>query len=565
MADKGLSVTAKPWTPGSGGATFGAATGTAPVPTAPVPTPTPAFAAAMPMGVPLPLPPAPQMPLPMYQPMMPAVGLGVGGVPMSVSVGMPSVGFIPTITASMPTRAPLRIPRGRGNSGRGLRAQQEMKQQAANTLPTYAAATGADVAEESALDAEEDAVYNPLAPVTDRTEEERAAFHTRAALDVLGDDAVGASPSLSLAAMSTRTTPKIVKSGVIGSVIGSSNATPSIPKMTPVIAKPNPAPVVSVGGVIGAPPPFHFAVTAKPFVPPPGGFAPPSSGSLFAPPSGGFPSAPPVTNATPDASSPPSDDDEGPLDGEEVNGEGGDLPKCASEALRVDADTFFTEKADEAQVRQAALALQKTTENPYSITSLQGVRATMPSIERAQWYPLWVGHERVDVPAPFICNAPTPPGADPHANIHIPPQYPRARLGLYAYQCLACPIRCQLSKINDRPPDLKLGGICGDINPACIAHLVVVLSGVQLDALDVFGHNFGRCNLWLHDPADAPRMMAALDRRVWMSPVPHGYAVVVDDEDSREYLLWYLEGLREHGPRRVRFPRHLMTCEKWIV
>lgn len=454
---------------------------------------------------------------------------------LSVQVGV-AAPFVPTITSSMPTRTSTRIPRGRGNSGRGLRAQQEMKQKAMAMPPPYAAA----------VEAEQDegvASYNPLAPMPlsrrDEDEEGAEAFHAQATLGVLGEDM---GPAI---IPSAKTTPKITRGGVGSNVIGSAHNTPSAPHVAAMpLVKPTPTFVPAPANS-----PFHSMLNAKPFVPPSS-----ADGSTSSPASQGGNGITPPANTAPDAE---ADDEASPLG----------VKDGIAEALRVDADTFFTEQQDESQVREAAKAFQKNQENPYSITSLQGIRATMPNVEPAPWYPLRCGDEDIFLPAPFRPESGVYPMPEEgvHSSICRPEQYPNAKLSLFYYLCYHCPITCQLAKLNDRPPDLKLGGICGDINPACIAHLVETLSGIKLIALDVFGHNFGRCNLWLRDPQDAPRMMAALDRRVWMSPVPHGYAVVVDDDESREYLLWYLEGLREHGPRRVRFPRHLMTCERWIV
>lgn len=423
---------------------------------------------------------------------------------VSPPLGMLTV--IPSISDSTATRVPNRVPRGRGNNGRGLRAQQERRQQASSQPPPYvptAKGLGAD-----------DEVYNPLAPKAS-AEEDLEAFHSKAALELLEEPDYSANPFAA-----SKVNPKTTKN---------SDHTTQSQELAMPMYRPN--------STVTANSPFHLVVNAKPFVPP--------------------------NQAAPNIPPEPSPEDENTESDEEL---GPVAPTRQTDALRVDADTFFTEQIDESQVKQAEISFKKKQENPYSITSLQGVRATMPSVEPTIWYQDRYGNEQVMIPAAFEPDEPKPPPQiKHHMSVCHPKQFPSASLNLFHYLCYHCPITCQLSKIQERPPDLKLGGICGDINPACIAHLVETLSGIKLDALDVFGHNFGRCNLWLHNSADAPKMMAALDRRVWMSPVPHGYAVVVDDEDSREYLLWYLEGLREHGPKRVRFPRHLMTCEKWIV
>ena len=207
---------------------------------------------------------------------------------------------------------------------------------------------------------------------------------------------------------------------------------------------------------------------------------------------------------------------------------------------------------------------ETATPSVFAQLGLQGPRANMPPHEQSQWVWIPFNGERLQVPAPM-----TPDGGHPmfhgqhiHESIVHPPRFPDINLSLYYYECPLCPPDVYCGKLQ-RVPDLKLGGVCGDVPATAVAHLVCTITGLRIVAVDMFGNNFGRCNLWLEKPEDARELTRRIDRRMWMAPLVHGYAVVANDDDAREYLYWYLEGLRKYGPTKVRFPRHLVTAEKW--
>ena len=138
------------------------------------------------------------------------------------------------------------------------------------------------------------------------------------------------------------------------------------------------------------------------------------------------------------------------------------------------------------------------------------------------------------------------PCGRPHYMVYRPDGYPTVRLYLYFYNCNVCVANSGVhtGKLTSRGPDLKLGGVCGDVPSAQVAHIVSTISKLPIAAIDVFRNNYGRCNLWLEDASLATEMIRRIDRRFWMAPVCHGYAVVVNDDYSREYLLAYIESLK---------------------
>ena len=221
-------------------------------------------------------------------------------------------------------------------------------------------------------------------------------------------------------------------------------------------------------------------------------------------------------------------------------------------------DKFFSDEPPPVVVHETQTHLQ----------SLQGVKANMPTVPVTAWYPVHFLGTEVFLPAPFL-----PEGGGQHLSERERPHFvtsrqsthPNVKLLLVYYQCFRCVPNVFPGRLENRPPDLKLGGICGDVPALCIAHLIKIVTNVDLLAIDMFGHTVGRCNLWVKDQNDAKTLLKMLDKSIWMSPIPYGYAVVAPDEAAKEYLLWYLEGLRNNGPKSTRFPRHLMTCERWIV
>ena len=175
--------------------------------------------------------------------------------------------------------------------------------------------------------------------------------------------------------------------------------------------------------------------------------------------------------------------------------------------------------------------------------------------------------QRLLVQEPLVPDAGFPKTEDHvHSSLHTPAKFPHVQLHLVYYMC---PQSSHLhadtieGKLPSRSPDLKLGGICGDVSAWSIAHIIHVITQVKVIAIDMFNRSYGRCNLWLEDPEVAPALIQRIDRRMWMAPLSHGYAVVCTDDPSREFLFAYLENLRKNGPRKVFFPRHLVTADRW--
>ena len=310
-----------------------------------------------------------------------------------------------------------------------------------------------------------------------------------------------------------------------------------------VISKPSPQPSSWVPSLSAKP--WTPSVAAKPWTPPAAFASPP-------PPPPSYSSAHTSPGLSTPAMSVPS------LQSTPQHMADNDDVVAAHQTLRVDMDKFFSSEAPPVVVHETQTHLQ----------SLQGVRANMPTVPITAWYPVHFLGSEVYLPAPF-----QPEGGGQHQPEHERPHFvtsrpsthPNVKLLLVYYQCFRCVPNVFPGRLETRPPDLKLGGICGDVPALCIAHLIKIVTNIDLLAIDMFGHTVGRCNLWVKDQNDARTLLKMLDKSIWMSPIPYGYAVVAPDDAAKEYLLWYLEGLRNHGPKSTRFPRHLMTCERWIV
>ena len=143
----------------------------------------------------------------------------------------------------------------------------------------------------------------------------------------------------------------------------------------------------------------------------------------------------------------------------------------------------------------------------------------------------------------------------PHSNSHL-----RLHRIYYDY---TVPAGLMSGKLRDRPPNLKLGGICGDVTEAVIANLIFFLSGVRVACIDMFKPQQGRCAIWLQSPDEFALLFGAMDHKVWMAPVNSNAAIFVTDPDSYAYLVQFLESLR-NGISFTRFPRHTVTVEEWI-
>jgi hypothetical protein len=237
--------------------------------------------------------------------------------------------------------------------------------------------------------------------------------------------------------------------------------------------------------------------------------------------------------------------------------------------LKINPDAFFAASGQSNNNRTNSQGHQPI--NPFSLQSLQGVRRAEHAIpfQQVVWQNVQFGGSSTWVPPVF----PAIPdetvrlyNGSAHYGVTRPLTHPNVTLHLYDYQCTNCSLsHIYPGKVHERPADVKLGGICGDVPALSIAHLIEVITGVKIVAIDMFGNNLGRCNLWLQNPHEIVELTKKFDRKMWMSPVYHQYAVVALDEDGKEFLHWYLEGLRTFGPKSVRFPRHLVTCERWIA
>lgn len=184
------------------------------------------------------------------------------------------------------------------------------------------------------------------------------------------------------------------------------------------------------------------------------------------------------------------------------------------------------------------------------------------------------------------------------------------------------------NKIRDRPADLKLGGVCGDMPAQCIANLIMFLCpDVRVDAVEMFGPMQGRAIVWVSDRPEllrshidyssndknnnenendaesnlaprlpefpfwqppsylnpnpssyvkpryndrpvstaAQRVIDKLHHRIWMAPLFANFAIYIDSPNARSYMKEFMLRLRAEAPVYVRFPRHLMTVEQWLL
>ena len=151
----------------------------------------------------------------------------------------------------------------------------------------------------------------------------------------------------------------------------------------------------------------------------------------------------------------------------------------------------------------------------------------------------------------------------PATDTVVPYDHPKLRLHRIYYD-YTVPAGLICGKLRDRPPNLKLGGICGDVTEAVIANLIFFLSGVRVACIDMFKPQQGRCAIWLQSPDEFALLFGAMDHKVWMAPVNSNAAIFVTDPDSYAYLLQFLESLRGGAPCNVRFPRHCVLVEPWI-
>lgn len=152
----------------------------------------------------------------------------------------------------------------------------------------------------------------------------------------------------------------------------------------------------------------------------------------------------------------------------------------------------------------------------------------------------------------------------PVVDVIVPVSHPHVRLHRVFYDAERR-FAFTAGKIRSRPPDLKLGGICGDVNENIIANLIRFLANVNVAAIDLFKPRLGRCAVWVDDPRDVQLVQMALHHKVWMSPVRHRVSIVVREPDSFAYLIAFLQELRQSCPAYLHFPRHTITVEPWRV
>ena len=126
------------------------------------------------------------------------------------------------------------------------------------------------------------------------------------------------------------------------------------------------------------------------------------------------------------------------------------------------------------------------------------------------------------------------------------------------YDCLA-PRDCS------KEPHLKLGGVNMDLNACIIGFIIHYVTGIQPLSVDMFQANQGRCSVTLYDPeAQMEPILRMLNKRLWLGPE---FACVATSPEAAAQLQSYVDELRQHlqAPgSHVRFPRHLVTVERWI-
>ena len=159
----------------------------------------------------------------------------------------------------------------------------------------------------------------------------------------------------------------------------------------------------------------------------------------------------------------------------------------------------------------------------------------------------------------------------------------------------AIPARLHAGKIRSRPPDFKLGGICGEVSEAAIANLIFLITGLRVAAVDKFRSSQSLCTVWLDSVtppnsgestpaasearqvavagvagkttvADAFRIVhSKLHDKLWFGPLQHDppAAWLVKDVEAYDFLKSYLSSLRSLGPSAAMFPRHTVQVERW--
>jgi hypothetical protein len=118
-----------------------------------------------------------------------------------------------------------------------------------------------------------------------------------------------------------------------------------------------------------------------------------------------------------------------------------------------------------------------------------------------------------------------------------------------------------------REPDIKLGGIFGDLSPNIIAGLVYNFTGFHVVAVRMFRPNSGIAAIWLDlsgledSQSVLKAVINALDQKIYMDNMAAYY---LSTEKERNFLIEYLARLRQQGPKNLFIPRHLMRVQPWI-
>ena len=124
----------------------------------------------------------------------------------------------------------------------------------------------------------------------------------------------------------------------------------------------------------------------------------------------------------------------------------------------------------------------------------------------------------------------------------------------------------QLSVMTQALPHLirlRLGGICCDLEPLHIANVIYEACGVECAGVDLFTRNKGCCSVWVRSEDEASRIRSSMHHCVWMGPPSVGYAVRARNALSVEFL--EEEVHKQVKLRAERFPRHLVTVERYVV
>ena len=108
---------------------------------------------------------------------------------------------------------------------------------------------------------------------------------------------------------------------------------------------------------------------------------------------------------------------------------------------------------------------------------------------------------------------------------------------------------------------LKLGGVCCDVSPAAIVHLIRRVTGVSVLGIDLFTRKHGCCSVWVRDTRERHLLEKRLNERLWMGPPSSGFAVIAHNATAAANFAAHLA---EIEIRHASFPRHLMTVSEYL-